>query len=54
MYYVVDELDSQNEYWTDVLLEKDWSMLQDLSLRNYVNIKRDVKLWRIPSGNFLS
>ena len=34
MYCAVDS-DWQSEYWSDVLLDRDWSMLQQLYLSNY-------------------
>ena len=37
MYCAADS-DCKSEYWSAVLLEKDWSMLKILKLCNYVNI----------------
>lgn len=36
MYWVTD-LDYKSKYWSDVLLNRDWSMLEGLSLCNYAN-----------------
>ena len=32
--YFVAKLDDQSEYWSDVLLARDWSMLKGLWLGN--------------------
>mgnify|MGYP000855967345 CR=1 FL=1 len=49
--YCVGDSDGQSEYWSDVLLERDWSMLKQLSLRNYGNTQRTVESLMIPSAN---
>ena len=48
--YCVAELDGQREYWSDVLLERDWSMLRLLNLSNYRNTQIFVESLMIPSA----
>ena len=50
--YCVTELDEQSESWFDVLLERDWSMLEGLILGNYGNTKCVVKSQMTPSKHF--
>ena len=47
--YCVDDLDDKSEYWSDVLLERDWSMLRLLNLSNYRNTQIFVESLMIPS-----
>ena len=48
MYCAVDS-DKQSEYWSDVLLDRDWSMLEQLYLSNYGNTQFIVESLMIPS-----
>ena len=50
MYCAVDS-DKQSEYWSDVILDRDWSMLEQLWLGNYGNTQSIVKSLMIPSVN---
>ena len=51
--YCADDLVKQSEYWSDVLLSRDWSMLEKLWLGNYENTQTDVEsLMRISVLSF--
>ena len=47
--YCVTELDRQSDYWSDVLVERDWSLLKGLYLGNYGNTQGFVESLMIPS-----
>ena len=47
--YCADDLDEQSEHWSDVLSERDWSMLKSLQLCNYGNTQPNVKSLMRPS-----
>ena len=48
--YCVAELDNQSEYWSVVLLERDWSMLKALDLSSFENTQGFVESPMIPSA----
>lgn len=47
--YCAAELDGGNEYWSDLLLDRDWSMLSSLCLSNNGNTQGTVGSLMIPS-----
>ncbi len=47
--YSFAELDKQSEYWSDIILGRNWSMLEKLNLGNYGNTQASVGSPMIPS-----
>lgn len=53
LMYNVDDLEKQSETWSDVLLDRDWSMLRGLVLSTYANTQMIVGLLMILPVQYL-
>lgn len=47
--YSARKLVAQKDYWSDILLMRDWTMLKKISIGNYANTQRLVKSMMITS-----